>query len=709
MSNSQIAKDTAKTEDKYRGLIVSLVVLFASLIIIMIVNYVLAQRNTTASEHMDLIGDISDGTLHIATAAQHLALMDPMDKTAMKATMDEIATYASKIDSNMEELKNYKTKETAMQEFGVIWQEYHQKIDRASSLSFADTLELARYANAQKAPIWDLMNEGFDVYLEEGYALSSYSRYLQVATLLGLLSYLLFFARFTFRRMRQTDEQLLVAHRQTDDIMKTINEGLFLIDDKLVVADKYSDKLESIIQQKNLAGRSLYDILRGMISQKDMETLKLFVEQLYNTWVVEDLIHDLNPLRQVLVSYVDDNEVAHTKFLKFNFLRVLDSDSETIKNVFVSVTDITNEVRLQNQLDKDKEQHNRQIETIAYLLTVDGKQMQNFIGETKQRIERMNDVLKTRNTGNLQEKVQQLYRDTHSLKGDASAMKLGAVVDIATQQEDLLKNLSENKELKGNDFLPFTVALDELINTVSFIENLTERLRLGDGIAPLQASLHTQSTHDTTKADATADHAQASTSEIVNELSQSLNNHWVGYFEQYAQDIAERHHKKVKTVVHGFEVLDDNEDIRSMCKDITTQLLKNAIVHGIEAPEQRLIQGKDETGVVSLSLTDTKNGHYKLHIRDDGQGINWEKIRQSVVKQGRMNEGQARELSRRDLLKYMFSSGISTAEHTDEDAGRGVGMDIVRQLTLDLEGKISVSSQEYQFTDVSIVFPNPNA
>ncbi len=284
------------------------------------------------------------------------------------------------------------------------------------------------------------------------------------------------------RRLRQTDEELLIAQRQTDDIMQTINEGLFLVDKDLIIADKYSGKLEEIMQQKNLAGRSLYDVLRGMISQKDMDTLKLFIEQLYNPWVVEELIKDLNPLQQVLVSYVDDKQLSHTKFLKFNFLRVLD-DEETIKNVFVSATDITTEVRLQNQLDKDKEQHDRQIATISYLLTVDDAQLARFIRQTKDRIDRMNNILKVHNTDNLSAKVNQLYRDIHSLKGDASAMKLANIVDIAEKQENLLKTLNDKFDLKGNDFLPFTVGLDELMSAIGFIEDLTRRLNLGGNTA----------------------------------------------------------------------------------------------------------------------------------------------------------------------------------------------------------------------------------
>ncbi len=157
--------------------------------------------------------------------------------------------------------------------------------------------------------------------------------------------------------------------------------------------------------------------------------------------------------------------------------------------------------------------------------------------------------------------------------------------------------------------------------------------------------------------------------------------------------------------VQGFELLDSHPKISAACKDIAMQLLKNAIVHGIEAPEQRLANHKAQNGRISLSLLPADD-NYKLHIRDDGQGINWAKIRQKAVEQGLVSAENAHNLTQRDLLKFMFSSGFSTADHQDEDAGRGIGMDIIHQLAQNLNGKISLNSQPNQFTDISITFPS---
>ncbi|ELA09352.1 putative CheA signal transduction histidine kinase [Moraxella macacae 0408225] len=530
---------------------------------------------------------------------------------------------------------------------------------------------------------------------------------LRMVQVVGMAIAFLLFLGIIFGALRQlfksdkqlaaAHEELLIAQRQTDDIMNTVNEGLFLIDKDLRIADQYSGKLEEILQQKNIAGRCMYDLLKGMISQKDMDTTKLFIDQLYNSWVVEDLIQDLNPLKQVLVSYVNKKGITDTKFLEFNFLRVMDEVSKNVEKVFVSVVDVTNEVRLELQMQKDREQHDRQIEMISYLLTVNPTQLNNFIKETKQRIERMNNVLKMEQSDTLLHKAQQLYRESHSLKGDASAIKLNAVVDIVEKQESQVKQLLERRQLTGNDFLSFTIALNELMDMVNFIEELTLRLNLKD--ENVAAKPTDQATNQS------AESKIALINPHKSDPISTKDNYWQDYFGNYANDIANRQGKKVVVSVNGFDNTSISEEKSHLYKDIATQFLKNAIVHGIESPSERLAKGKPELGVVTLSLENIADNQQKLSITDDGQGINWEKIRDKAVEIGQVTKEQAKNLQSKDLVRLMLSAGVSTADKQDEDAGRGVGMDIVRQLAMEGQGRFGMNSQPNQFTQMSVTFP----
>lgn len=518
---------------------------------------------------------------------------------------------------------------------------------------------------------------------------------LRFAQIIGvLLAFCLFFGIVfgSLRQLLKSDEKLKLALQQTDDIMQTVNEGLFLIDKDLIISEQYSGKLPTIIHQEQIAGRNLYDLLKGMISQKDMETTKLFIEQLYNTWVVEDLIQDLNPLKQVLISYVDEQGISNTKFLEFNFLRVLDKQQKEIEKVFVSVVDITKEVRLQLQMQKNQERHDKQLEMTSYLLRVNKEHLIRFIQETKQRITRMNDILRQENNHNLHEKAKQLYRETHSLKGDASAIKLSAMVAIIEKQETQLKYLSENSNVKGNDFLSFTILLNELMEMTKFIEDL------GNQLNPKTDSTATVMDEQTLT-------SALPTTTTNNSDTNNHANYWYNYFTNYAKEIANRQNKKMNVHIVGFENLPVNSPNTHLYKDIAIQFLKNAIVHGIEPPHKRLELGKDVLGTVVLSLEKVDDNHQKLLIHDDGQGINWQKVRQKAVELGKVTAEQAEQLQTRDLVRLLLSSGLSTKDEQDEDAGRGVGMDIVRQLVVEGKGKLGINSQPNLFTQMSVTFP----
>ncbi|WP_394261104.1 ATP-binding protein [Moraxella boevrei] len=681
---------------KYRPLLFSLLALTVFLIGVGMANYIFAQRATIATEHMDIIGNTSDNTLFIATGAQQLQRQMATDPVAGQETLKTLKEQASEIDGLMQDLQNYEQKETAMRDFGTLWKTYSAKIHALTPNSPPEQYaELANYAYEQQAPIWDFMNIGYDTYLEENLAMADYTRYTQIVAFIVLLGFLALFVGYALRRMRLGDALVEKAQKETNDIMHTVNEGLFLIDKDLKIGEQYSSKLEDILQQRNIAGRNLYDLLGGMISQKDMDTTKLFVEQLYNTWVVEDLIQDLNPLKQVLVSFVNKDGMSDTKFLEFNFLRVMDKAGKAVEKVFVSVVDVTKEVRLQLQMQKDREQHDRQIDMISYLLTVNPTQLNNFITETKQRIERMNNVLKTENLDNLPHKAQQLYRESHRLKGDASAIKLNTVVSITEKQENHVKQLLEKQQLTGNDFLGFTIALNELIDMVKFIEGLTQRLNLKD-----ENVVATNTAQPTPK---TASVAILSHNKPTATPAES--NYWQNYFSSYASDIAHRQGKKVVVSVNGFDDAPISAEKSHLYKDIATQFLKNAIVHGIESPDERRAKGKPETGVVTLSLENVANNQQKLSITDDGQGINWAKIRNKAIEVGQVTPEQAQNLQPRDLVRLMLSVGVSTADKQDEDAGRGVGMDIVRQLAVEGQGKFGVNSQPNQFTQMTVTFP----
>jgi chemosensory pili system protein ChpA (sensor histidine kinase/response regulator) len=154
----------------------------------------------------------------------------------------------------------------------------------------------------------------------------------------------------------------------------------------------------------------------------------------------------------------------------------------------------------------------------------------------------------------------------------------------------------------------------------------------------------------------------------------------------------------------------DNEDaeIDTQLLDSLTEplqhLLKNAVVHGIETPEARRLLGKAETGSVAVQLDDRET-HIEISVSDDGSGIAPEAIVEKAIRSGHISPDAARGMNEQDRTNLIFTKGLTTAEKLDLNAGRGIGMSIVKERVESLGGSIGVRSLLYGGTRFSLRLP----
>jgi two-component system chemotaxis sensor kinase CheA len=126
-------------------------------------------------------------------------------------------------------------------------------------------------------------------------------------------------------------------------------------------------------------------------------------------------------------------------------------------------------------------------------------------------------------------------------------------------------------------------------------------------------------------------------------------------------------------------------------KDPLTHCVRNAVDHGIEPPVDRLAAGKRAEGKLSLKASH-ENGQVVIQIKDDGRGIDVNKIRQKALEKGIHPEDVLARMSEREILDLIFAPGFSTAEKVTEVSGRGVGMDVVRTNIERIGGSVNVST-----------------
>lgn len=133
-------------------------------------------------------------------------------------------------------------------------------------------------------------------------------------------------------------------------------------------------------------------------------------------------------------------------------------------------------------------------------------------------------------------------------------------------------------------------------------------------------------------------------------------------------------------------------------------LLRNAADHGLESPDVRERNGKPRRGKITLSAYAT-GGHIYLEVRDDGGGIEREKVLQSAVKKGVIAPEQAKGMSDEQVFELLFASGFSTAQTVSDISGRGVGLDAVRGKVNSLGGTIRIESKVGEGTAFIIELP----
>jgi two-component system chemotaxis sensor kinase CheA len=170
-----------------------------------------------------------------------------------------------------------------------------------------------------------------------------------------------------------------------------------------------------------------------------------------------------------------------------------------------------------------------------------------------------------------------------------------------------------------------------------------------------------------------------------------------------ARDLIRTTGKEVDLQIYGKETELDKSIIEEL-NDPLVHMVRNAIDHGIELPEERKKLGKPQQGTVVVNAE--RDGNYILiTMEDDGRGIDTVQIKQRAIEKGLITEAQAQEMSTSDLYNLIFIPGFSTKHETTSVSGRGVGMDIVRTNIAKLKGIVEIDSEIGKGTIITLKVP----
>lgn len=161
--------------------------------------------------------------------------------------------------------------------------------------------------------------------------------------------------------------------------------------------------------------------------------------------------------------------------------------------------------------------------------------------------------------------------------------------------------------------------------------------------------------------------------------------------------------KKVKCVIPSTDIAIDKVILEEL-GDILMHLIRNALDHGIESPEERRALGKPEEGCVSITcVRETK--HIELRITDDGRGLDYDKIREKALIVFPERADEIKKMLDKELTQFLFQSGFTTREDVSELSGRGVGLDVVWANVEKIKGRIKIESEAGKGTSFILHFP----
>jgi len=588
----------------------------------------------------------------------------------------------------------------------LLWHQYGPVVDPVTAFNgqpYVDSDEsgssfskagLAHYGDVKRAQLFTRENakrlQGMlsDVASQLQTRTSAQAVRLRLLLSIGVLAALVLAAAAAYLQLTRGRSERLAreAQEQTRDILKTVKEGFFLLDADYRIGSVWSSALTHMFGRQEFAGLSFEELLADRVPAATLATATKYIKLLWGDRAHENLMKSINPLGQLEIQVDDGRGGRDTRYLQFDFHRVM--GEKGVKHVLVDVSDVTSSVLLARELAESQQNANSQVDMMLGVMHVDPVQLMSFLDTTDAGLMHVNAILKdpARSDTEFRKKLDGMFRELHAIKGEALAVSLLSAAQRVHALEDMVSELKKKPELTGNDFLATLLKLDELMAHLRSVRELATRLATLQGSTPAALAGNTQKIAPVPPA--------AAGKAAANDITKTLNS--------LAERLSAEHRKSFKLGING--LADLPQAYQGTVKDVLIQLLRNAAVHGIEAAEVRRAHSKAEVGLVRVDLRRVADG-FELVCEDDGAGLNPEQLKAAAVRKQMATPEEAAAMDNRAVMALIFKPGFSTQEQVSMDAGRGVGMDVVARSIYALGGKIGVATNPGKFTRFKIALP----
>ena len=494
---------------------------------------------------------------------------------------------------------------------------------------------------------------------------------------------------------RRVTERTLALRQKTADIqsmLQNMPQGVLTIVAGNKIHPEYSAYLETIFETTSIADRDVMDLVFANTSL-GADTLST-VEVSVASCIGEDVMNYEFNSHLLAAEFGIRMADGSLKSLELSWSPIV-NESDVVEKLMVCVRDVTELKRLAAEASTQK----RELEMIGEILSVSQEKFQDFMTTSLAFVEE-NRALTTQASGPTADLITQLFRNMHTVKGNARTYGLGNLTNTVHEAEQTYDELRKGET---TDWQPQTMLLQldsvrTLLDEYAKI-NDTKLGRKGPGRrgnvekflmvdkAQVAHTLEAVEAVDTDDVDGMRA-ALLETRQLLRRIGTERIPELLAPVIDSLPSLARELGKEPPLVA----LLDHNVLVRNqiggLLKNLFTHLMRNAIDHGIETPAVRVAAGKSAVGRIELDVNIVAD-KMRMVMRDDGQGMALGRIRQIAAERGLVEASAS--LSDEETAQLVFLPGFSTAEVVTEVSGRGVGMDAVKGFLEREGGHVSVN------------------
>ena len=476
---------------------------------------------------------------------------------------------------------------------------------------------------------------------------------------------------------RDVADEIARIHKQNKEILDNLTSGFFTIKKDISIGMTTSKACESIFSNQ-IAGKQIGDIFNLIEGQEAQLVLTL-----------QQLFENIMPF-EVNISLL--HKQFHTldgKIIDFHYTTIFDMNNDPSK-IIVVATDITETVLQQKEMQRKVNLNQALINIIT-----NTESFSSFLSNYRQEISLMKESTN----------VKELKRGLHTLKGNSSIFGLEEIFKRIHQMETSLTSFGNDDYEACREIRKYSYELEDMMR--QFLATHRAVLQLEYDKEQIE-----QYKFEKNHIDTLYELCRDLDTDLRNKFENVLDYHkhcaislFTSIYKNIVRKLSAKLDKKIELTIIGQELRIEKKTYEPIFENLV-HAITNACDHGIEPPVLRNQIGKPEVGHIELKFEKSLNKELLISIKDDGGGIDVEKLTVLAIKKKIFSIEEAANKAPESILELIFHDGLSTANEVSHTSGRGVGMPALKEAVEKLKGTIKIASEKNQGSTITLTIPN---